>query len=815
MTGGLRVRFDNAFDGVLWPGPLRAESAVFGEAWLGPVGLLGLLETQLGLGATHSSDSVRAASLIHRLAETEGYWSASLDADPHGTALRLLRDRDELFMDGWRGQPVSPRLGALADALSEVPPGLPERLGAILSELGNRDCDIESVELCAPRSELRLMWRNVLGALQQRGVRVVAPSKPQPDDAQVELLRPHGPLAAAQNVAAWLATTRPSHETVIIGGAAYLDRALIAHGLPSTGARGPADGLLAILPLVLELGWTPADPKIAHALLSIPGGPVPKRIARRLRRALDQWPAVGSKDWNERLASSLAEIEDEGRRDRTALRLGALFDPVADHGEPYPLGAVVERTALVAAWASQRAQFEEEPGSYYRVQSQCQLLLRLLEAAKPDPMSSASLSRWVQIATSEISSSPPFIARVGSDVRVGRVSRPDAVAGPVDTVVWWGFERRSAALPAPVSLSHDERAALAESGVALRDPGAVALSQAHRWRRPLAHARRVVLVCPHRGEDGSALYPHPLWDELCVDRSPPTLRVLEAATVETKLAPLPQPVREVRLPAGRTYRRAQESPSSLGALVGCSFQWVLKYFGQLRSGLAQPIPDISPLIFGKLAHQLFERMLAQDPLPDDPGPFVDAFFDGDARLLAAPLFLPGNEHVRADIATRLRASARVLLEHIRTTGSRVERVEETLERPFLDGVIGGRPDLVLADPDLLIDHKWGNRADRGAELANGTAFQLAAYAQLVGRHVPVTFFIVRSHELLEANDAIDITWGALEAACHARYAELDAGHAEVAMDDRRRATIDDDTLTLPAPCTYCDFSVLCGKAFSS
>ena len=66
------------------------------------------------------------------------------------------------------------------------------------------------------------------------------------------------------------------------------------------------------MPLVIELGWAPADPAAVHALIALPRGPVPRSVGGRLRSALDEWPAVGSEKWNEGLRRALDRIGDEG-----------------------------------------------------------------------------------------------------------------------------------------------------------------------------------------------------------------------------------------------------------------------------------------------------------------------------------------------------------------------------------------------------------------------------------------------------------------------------------------------------------------------
>ncbi len=131
----MKVHFDPSFDSSAWPGPLGGKSASSGEVWTGAVGLLGILETRLGLAGPKFSDAERAAGLIPALRNTEGFWSVSFENDPVATARRLLAWRDELWLYGWRGQPVAPRLDQLANVAQNVLPGYPDRLAAVADAL--------------------------------------------------------------------------------------------------------------------------------------------------------------------------------------------------------------------------------------------------------------------------------------------------------------------------------------------------------------------------------------------------------------------------------------------------------------------------------------------------------------------------------------------------------------------------------------------------------------------------------------------------------------------------------------------------------
>ncbi|MBA3396315.1 MAG: hypothetical protein H0T89_27035, partial [Deltaproteobacteria bacterium] len=169
----MRVVFDPALDGGGWPGPLSARTACFGEARLGPLGLLDRLEVELGLVVARESPTERAAVFARTLATVEGFWSRSFATDRLGTSKRLLADRDALALWGWRGEPASARLAALWQVTAAAATGVPDRLRRILARLPGRQLDIESVHVVEPITAFPPLWQQVLRALAGAGVRIV------------------------------------------------------------------------------------------------------------------------------------------------------------------------------------------------------------------------------------------------------------------------------------------------------------------------------------------------------------------------------------------------------------------------------------------------------------------------------------------------------------------------------------------------------------------------------------------------------------------------------------------------------------------
>lgn len=857
----MRIFFDPTFDATPWPGPLADRAAAAGEAWAGPRFLLNLLETQLGLGGPAVPAALRAAALVPALRAREGFWSASAEVDPLGTARMLLEWRDALWMAGWRGEALREgRIGALARVTAGALPGPPDRIAAVADVLARRGADVEELSLLEPTDDLPPLWRTVTERLAARGTRVgttvLAPADARGDlaraqllsfrpeaDGTLQLLRPHGPLQAAEEVAAWLAARASLARTVVVHADPVLDAALRRHGLPTTGSTRDArdNALMQILPLTLALGWSPPDPERALELLTLADAPVPRGIAWRLARALHEQPAVDSDPWRAGLRAGLAAFESADDRARVETRLTGLFDARVRRGGTYPAAEVRRRLDLLDTWVRGRlatAPVERQPA--WAALLRAGLGLRqLVDASALEGLEAPELERFVEEALDGDTPLAAFPWEAG----LAAVHAPGAVAGPAACIVWWGFDLESVP-PTPVlPLTRAERRALLAAGIVLPDPGELAVAAAARWRRPLQQATdALVLVCPRTTADGDERHPHPLWDELEADLAEgaslaPLVRAtpFAAPAVSRRMArTLPQPRRAWTVAPGTIRARAAESPSSLGTMLGCSFKWAVAYQGGVWPGGTAALPATERLL-GNLTHLLLARLLAEGiTSPAAAEARAAALFDAEGARVAAPLFLPGFDAARADARNIFALAARELTRVLAGSQLRVRAIETAVERETADGPLAGTPDLVLGPPTAVIDLKWSGARYRRDQLMAGTAHQLAAYAHLVregeaSELPPVGFFIVRDQRLLTTDTtvfrdadrvegpAIAVTWDALTAAIRARRAEVAAGVLAAPMPepDAKDATdaIAGGVLTLQPPCGYCDLQTLCGRTF--
>ena len=76
-----------------------------GEPIVGPMGMLNLLETRLGLlraECSHAERIVQYRECLKRCDGPDRFFHASFDVDPLGTAATLLSWRDTWWLHGWK-----------------------------------------------------------------------------------------------------------------------------------------------------------------------------------------------------------------------------------------------------------------------------------------------------------------------------------------------------------------------------------------------------------------------------------------------------------------------------------------------------------------------------------------------------------------------------------------------------------------------------------------------------------------------------------------------------------------------------------------
>ncbi len=148
---------------------------LFGQAIVGPMGFLSLLETFLGLPIPIESKGERIIQYREAIVQLDNlnrFYHRSFEADQYAVARTLLGWRDTWYLHGWSGkfsQSVPKRLSDMAEIElhlhGELPPCVGERLATVAETLSQRKHPIDSVEVIDPIEDFPKGWREVLEKL--------------------------------------------------------------------------------------------------------------------------------------------------------------------------------------------------------------------------------------------------------------------------------------------------------------------------------------------------------------------------------------------------------------------------------------------------------------------------------------------------------------------------------------------------------------------------------------------------------------------------------------------------------------------------
>ncbi|MCF8167583.1 MAG: PD-(D/E)XK nuclease family protein [Rhodoferax sp.] len=725
----------------------------------GPLGMLNLLETQLGLLRTASSNAERILQYRQRLKQLNGpdrFYHQSFEVDALGTAATLLAWRDQWHLHGWElhgtglQAAASRRLRDMAEleALTQIAlePGIGERLAAVQQAMQVRTPRMSVVTLVDALATWPKAWRVVLQALPLTDNRATPAVAAQPASqpsllAQVQASlkglgqgkpprltwQEDGSLCIVQAetralAGSWLAgelakfTRNQASQTLLLApDATLLDDVLVAaaqarQGFLQTSAARPA---LQVLPLALGQLWNPLNLVGLLEFLTHPICPLPRFARTRLANMLARSPGMGQGPaWNTTLADIktaclTAGYDWEPVRERIRTWLEPeRFDPA----QGAPLLAVMARVKALADYFRGRTQ---DADAARRVAlmgglSQTNTCLQSLEALVrqgDSRISPQQLQTLLDQATARGSANPLLVAEVGA---CRSITSPGAATDPATQVIWWQLQ--APALPSPYPWSLSELRSLHDAGVDLPAMFDVLSQQAEHWTRPIAMAQqKLTLILPRAGSEL-----HPLWlmlESLFDKQHPPRVQTLElllanpdATTSPCDMSaqvhrPLPTLRDQWQLPPDiRIARRETESFSSLETFLFNPYQWVLTYPAALKASSILDLSD-SFLLYGNLAHHLVQQYLTQPlALGQTDDAFLTWFEPAFAALVqseGALLLMPGRDQELAYLRRTLCFAMQILRAQLRAAQVVQVESEVVLNGQFLGGNITGTADLLL------------------------------------------------------------------------------------------------------------------------
>jgi ATP-dependent helicase/nuclease subunit B len=748
-------------DGPVFPDFPGEDEAAVDSAVVGPLGLLSILETRLGLGGPAIASSVRIAAYARKVraaieAEPALFFARSFDCDPWSTAKLVLSWRDALVDGGWTGGGFDlPRLDALVAveaAPGRLPPGTGERFHAVCAELQRRPAlGIESILLVDRVENFPPILTRLIEQLTACGAeieedRIDAAAAPDTDLGKVQrfllagdqhtltgdgsfvLIDAETSLLAADAVAEWLAADdRPERlGTVILaeaGDTAMLDNALIGRGLPALGlsTASPWRGALQVLPLAFAIAWAPFDPKPLLDLLLLPRSPIPRFAAGKLIRALIREPGTGAEahdlawqDIETWAAGGDPPPDPQQVADRVARWRGWVAGGTHPRSDGMPLATVHEIGGRVSAWAIEMDRGEEDP-LLLAVASAASVLSEAVELVGRDPLPSLLLERMINDVLADGARNERHVAQAG---RLRCVRSAGALWREAEELIWWEFAGGASAA-APLPWDRAEQDTIARSAIRLENPARRAAAVAQSQARAICRASaRVLLVCPERIAHVEAIS-HPLAHQLepmlrdnrqlvtqsaglLLDRAEPALagRTLYRAAVCP--ADSPHGRGHWRLPDAAVARLAarRESATSFERMIDCQMRWIFEDVLRLRRGRFAELPGGSQLL-GNLAHAVARTVFTPGPMApaESLDSAITAAFDRHLPAIAAALQLPHHAGELAQARQRVPAAISHLSRFLRAGGFEVVEAEAERSADLPTGLaLTGQLDLVVRHP---------------------------------------------------------------------------------------------------------------------
>ena len=329
----MHVVFGWHLDGPTFPETPDGSDFALDGVVVGPLGLLDILETRLGLNGPGTPAALRIAQYLARLRSIDDgnqFYSGSRAADEWSTARLVLSWRDELVSAGWSPKAAtwqSSRLDTLArvEAVKELPLelGVPDRVRSVAAKVKDAGTVEELTLVDAPKS-LPFIWRELFDALAEAGSEIARPtsqpravrsdltrvqavltgepSEPLSGDGSFCIVQTDDELVAANIAAEWLAAAPSENNDLVIirqGDSTVFDAACRRLGLPRPGGseKSPFRGALQALPLAFETAWAPLDAARLLELLVMRGSPIPFRTGRYFADVLRDYPGSGGSRW--------------------------------------------------------------------------------------------------------------------------------------------------------------------------------------------------------------------------------------------------------------------------------------------------------------------------------------------------------------------------------------------------------------------------------------------------------------------------------------------------------------------------------------
>lgn len=686
------IYFGLALDESVFPLPEGTQGNL---QYLGPRGLLHLLESHLGLiGHDNNIDYLRTAQYRQALSayleeNTTAFFAPSFGADQMATAAELLSRRDELLLAGWNfqtGAGIPDRLACLAAIEAELQKGQPVRLSmgvadrwlAVLQMVHTRRHPIRELKLVEPWDLLPPHLRALFSLFREQGISITPIERPvTPDhtdlghfqhavngrtkakkslagDGSLLILKGDNESSLAAWIAACLRLNNELRPLCLIGDKSrLLDDYIAMEGLPGMGlpAASLARPTLQVLKLISVFLWDPIDPYKIMEFVSLAVKPLEDELAHQIAIHMAQTPGLRGEGWYIMINRFFDELDELAQKDKSIKpaevrsQYNFWFERQRyDRSTAVPKGEVIEIFAYLQRWA---IQVYDDKGankpSFMVLAEQAKRVVELLQTVPEDRLSHLELERIVRT----IYEPAPVQFRETEVGFLPFILRPAAMVGATDRLLWWNFSQQET--EHFFSRWYDmERSWLEKTGIILDSPQDENARLIWQRKWPILQTEdQLILIVPNTTA-GRANEPHPLMGplEAAFHSLEAITYDLESGVGEEVFASIfelpayrPMDIRQLGRPKpfleipniDLAAQREWETLSSLETLFYYPYQWVLRHQIHLRKSAILSVVPDRTLM-GNLAHRFFQRLLNQKQEQWDQSA-VYRWIEGESRRL--------------------------------------------------------------------------------------------------------------------------------------------------------------------------------------
>lgn len=547
-------------------GPVyRPVTAEAGTCVCGSLGILGRLDTMLGLGMHGALNGRRLIVWNEALKAADNgkrFYSKSFQADRWGTGRRLLEIRDQLLIHApstFNLQSFSKSDGRIEDfscaekefVKAGLIPGQPEQLRGAIAVLktGEIPCPILKIHFTDNRDWWPLLWKELFNELEKRGVAFSnesMPAKPlckagdlgatqarllnsglkpveAKGDGSIVQVAAAGCFEAADLSALLCRNLAKAGESVVVIAQtrqAELNAAFNRIDAPSSrySEQYPGGDLGMFVQTSLLLWWKPADARSMIEYLDMKPSPVPLKLRLELLEIAGRGATSGDK-WDKTIDGYRKEMAGKGEKELKDFesKLDLWIRPNCLRSDAsIPVVEIEKRCLAFEKWTHGVSSSKEISGPFLdsiQAGRTAAMQLKDLCAAYGSHIDRVAFEQIAVEVASSVSTMQGGPRLKGGP---GLAGNPASVLAEADTVIWWDASDETVMRPDTPFWSVKEEEQLGKEGVVFPDPVAMRRNEAELWNRAalLCRKRFFMVRGALKNEDsGLASQPHPFWHQ--------------------------------------------------------------------------------------------------------------------------------------------------------------------------------------------------------------------------------------------------------------------------------------------------------------